>query len=359
MLFYYESTTVFLFENVNQQPQFICDLQELENSDFTFFAKNTNIMNDDFSNSLNPFISKYLLNGIKPFYHLSLKYNTISKSNKFRFIIVKFNRDIVFVPYKIIQIIKTKQIRFFYFPISINSNKDNSDKVFDILIKKNFVSFVVTESELNDIEIRRNYLSIKRLFEYDDYFYQLDNKQHYLTGKYRSKNYINKLLNSQNVKIQFQDICDTKTTNDIFDLRNIWANGMEERGSVISKDSDSLFNFFCRSNDTNIKKILIYFNGTLISLKVFLCDFERCYADCIYIHHFWESDNDEQHKILQNITEIQKWLSWKYLYQDNGIKTVYLAGCRQSEHRLLKHKERICDSKIQYSIIKNNNSYGI
>jgi hypothetical protein len=49
--------------------------------------------------------------------------------------------------------------------------------------------------------------------------------------------------------------------------------------------------------------------------------------------------------------EIQKYLSWEHLYNHNGITHVYMAGCRPSEHRLLAHKKRISDGKVEYFIL--------
>ena len=90
---------------------------------------------------------------------------------------------------------------------------------------------------------------------------------------------------------------------------------------------------------------------------MFLVDDEHGVCDCLYIHHIWDDGGDPVlHRITQNITEIQKYLCHLHFYiRESGLfQTVYLAGCRPSEHRLLKHKERISDGKITYYLFNKN-----
>ena len=88
----------------------------LEHLDFKYFANSPNILNESFAEYLQPYYDQYIKNGNKPFYHCSLAYNTILDDKKFRFLIVATHNTKVFVPYKVIQLLKTRQIRFLTIP---------------------------------------------------------------------------------------------------------------------------------------------------------------------------------------------------------------------------------------------------
>lgn len=296
---------------------------------FRWFASNTNILNNDYADKIKQFYERME----KPFYNLSLDYNSMTKESKFRFLLIDVGEDKVFAPYKVIQLMKTKQIRFFGFPISERNNKANERKVFEALKKLSFVKFVFME----------RISGASRLPEYDDYFYELDNRK-FATSRYRAKNHINKLLANTDVQISF-----TKApySASFKELRKEWKLGMEARGSKVSTSSDRCFTNIINSRNKNLRFISVFYKGKLLSLQVFLLN--EAYADLLYIHHLWDGIGEEK-RILGNIVEIQKYLSWKFLF-GQGIKRIYLAGCRPTEHRLLKHKQRTCDGKIEYYIL--------
>ena len=303
------------------------NVMETLDKDFSWFASNPNILNNDYADKVKPFYER----AGKPFYNLSLDYNTMTKDSKFRFLLIDEGEDKVFAPYKVIQLMKTKQIRFFGFPISEISNKANEQKVFDALKKLPFVKFVFSEK----------ISGASRQTEYDDYFYELDNPK-FATSRYRSKNYINKLLANPDVQIAFTQA----PYNAAFqELRKAWKEGMEARGSKVSPVSDRCFTNIINSRNKNLRFISVFYKGKLLSLQVFLL--KEAYADLLYIHHLWKG---EEKRILSNIVEIQKYLSWKFLFEQ-GVERVYLAGCRPTEHRLLKHKQRTCDGRIEYYLL--------
>lgn len=317
-------------------------LSALDGLDFRWFASNTNFLTDDYADVLQPYYDEYVRNGRKPFYNLSLAYNTMTDDKKFRFLLVTTEAgDEVFIPYKVIQILKTRQIRFFGFPMSKNKIKYNEKIVFEKLNNLDFTRFVFTSEKITG--------KVSRIVEYDDYYYTLNDKTAiYGTSRYRSKNYINKLLKDPNVRITFS----VMPNNAAFDeLRDKWKAGMTERGSFVSIVHDRHFAHITQSHHIDLRYLCIYYRDVLVSLQVFLCNATFQYADCLFIHHLWKSEDETIRKILGNIVEIQKYLSWEYLYNRGGITRIYLAGCRPSEHRLLAHKERISDSKVEYFIL--------
>jgi hypothetical protein len=138
---------------------------------------------------------------------------------------------------------------------------------------------------------------VNRIVEYDDYFYTLDDKTAtYGTSRYRSKNYINKLLNDPDVRITFGVTPD----NVAFDeLRKAWKTGMTERGSFVSTVEDRHFAHITASHNIDLRFLCIYHRDVLVSLQVFLCNATFQYADCLYIHHLWQSDDEVRRKSLE------------------------------------------------------------
>lgn len=326
---------IFKFEFKPQEVRF----DELRTHDFDWFKSNPNFLCASYDDALSPYYDIYKQRGVKPFYHLSPTYNTVMNDTHFRYLIVRFGGDKVFVPYKVIQILKTKQIRFFNKPVSRDGNTEHENAVFYKLNSLDFVKFVLTESERMD--------GYEPLVEYDDYYFTLDDKDHkYNSSKYRSKNYINQIFSNKDVTLEYGCTADAKQ---LLSLYEVWKNGMIKNGSVVTKSNDKQFTDLMFSTNIKIQYIVIYYKSRPISCQSFILEKEHGYCDCLFIHHIWDDDGDKiLHRITQNITEIQKYMCHYFLYLREGIQTVYIAGCRPSEHRLLKHKQRISDGKIAY-----------
>ena len=326
------------------------DDEKLSTLCFDDFKTMANILNDDYSEYLADYYNQYELDGVKPFYNTSLSYNSITHEKKFRFIIVLLNDDEVFVPYKVIQIVKTKQIRFFGFPVSKSRSIVNVKRVFYELSKMDFTRFVFAYVDINKTKsvIPNN---AERIVEYYDFYYSICGITKYKTSKYRSKNYINKLFNDDNISIS----CSSQpNVNSFCELREKWKNGMVERGHIVPSTSDDCFKKIIKSQNSDLRFICIYYKKSLISLQVFLCNEKFGYADCLYILHLWDNESIVPlMRILNNIVEIQKYLSWLFLYENNSgtIKRIYIAGCRPTEKRLLAHKEKMSDGVIEYFIV--------
>ena len=321
-------------------------IKDVKSLDFNWFRTNTNILNDTFKEDLDVFYDIYAERDIKPCFFISSTYNTIANEKKFRFMFVTFeDNDIVFVPYKVIQIMNLKQIRIIYNPVSKNKNIEHEKLVFNVLNDFSFTKFVTTDTTI---------VEKTPLLEYNDYYFTLyDKKDKYQSSKYCSKNYINKLFANEDIQIE-QDFGAINVKR-LDSLYNAWKEGATKNGSNITKHSDILYHNIVSSGVKNLYHIIIYYKSEPISSQIFLCNQKYGYCDCLYINHLWDSNNDNVLKrILNNIVEIQKYLCFKYLYKVYDIKSIYLAGCMPDEHRLLKHKERICDSKIEHFLLNKN-----
>lgn len=313
----------------------------LKNSGFSDFAANSNLLTLDFNDSIEGFLETHFATFGKPFFRLSPFYNSVTHEKKFRFLYICVNDDVVFAIYKVVQIYATKNIRFFGFPISKKNDKETEKIVLDLLRSKPFVSFLTQEYRDNS----------QRICMYDDYFYNLDNKtKRYETSKYRSKNYINVIEKNENFSVTFGDSRNVKALEI---LRQHWAKGKEHRGEHVNA-TDTTFNKIITSNDNDLYFLTVFYKNRAISLQVFFKNDKHHYCDCLYILHLWDACGDETlQKALNNIVEIQKYLSWKFLYK-RGVNRIYLAGCRESNRKLLAHKERISDGKLEYFIKYND-----
>lgn len=275
----------------------------------------------------------------KPFYHLNPLYNTILNNNQFQYIIVDFekNKDSVMICYKIIQIMKLKQIRIIGEPISLNNIEENINIIYKKLLNLSFIRIVT---------MNNNILNGDKLVEYNDYFYDFNLRK--FNGQFKSKNGINKMLSNTDFKVIVNNIVDKGY---IEPLRKEWTLQMEENGSKVSNQSTKdFYKVIGYKNLNNINIILTYKNSP-ISIQNFLINPNLKYADCLYINHIGRnhSDDIELQRVLKNLSDIQNYLAFIYL-DEYGIKNVYVAGCRPQEKRLLKHKHNITDGFIEYYI---------
>ena len=278
------------------------------------------------------FSSKYNKD-FKPFYHLNPLYNTILNNNQFQYIIVDFekNKDRVMICYKIIQIMKLKQIRIIGEPISLNNIEENINIIYKKLLNLSFIRIVT---------MNNNIFNGDKLVEYNDYFYDFNLRK--FNGQFKSKNGINKMLSNTDFKVI---VSNTVDKGYIEPLRKEWILQMEENGSKVSNQSTKDFYKVVGYKNLNNINIILTYKNSPISIQNFLINPNLKYADCLYIN----SDDIELQRVLKNLSDIQNYLAFTYL-DEYGIKNVYVAGCRPQEKRLLKHKHNITDGFIEYYI---------
>jgi len=334
----FNMTQLELFDN--PRPD-IVDIQTVKSYGFDDFKDKGYILNEKYSDVLSDYLELYKKINGKPFYNLSLSYNTIMNDKHYKYLLVKIDDDVVFAVYKVIQIVKTKQIRVIGFPVSKNQNTKHQELLTSVFESFDFTKLVTSKKQSGNI----------RLIEYDDYYINLEKrKELYETSRFRSKYYINKIEKSDKVKVTYSSLIDKK---DAIEIRKAWVRGMALRGSIVSSENSRKFYRLISSSHQNLRFLGIYCGGILISLQVFLLSIGNEYCDCLYIHHLWsdyEQYDETTVMILKNITKIQNYFAYEFLNKQEGVKTVYLAGCRPSERRLLAHKNNICDGKIEYYI---------
>lgn len=332
----------FLFEN-----DYKCwTLDELSNADFELF-KATNTLIDDYNVAIEDFYGK-LYNGQHniPFYHCLPTLNSVVGEKKFKFVAVTIGDDEIFFAYKVIQILKTRQIRVFDTPISRNGNNDNIENVIKSLSCKPFVRFCFTTNHLPFYE------SVvcghaQRLVEYDNYYYINDMAKD-ITNRQKKNFGIRLLDENENFKVALNEkikLCDLQG------IRNDFSKYLKERGSTVNKKDDEEFYNICVSKSDNIKIITIRYNGVLIHINVLYVVRKLNIAYSLYDiskHEYDRQDSILKKAIEHNMTEKIKYYTSLLLPM---VKFVYILGCRPSEHRLLAHKERISDGKVEYFIL--------
>ena len=315
----------------------------LNNSNkFIFWKDEGKILNEKNKKELYKFY-KIKYNELNPyFYHLDPTYNSIINSNKFFYIIIEINNDIILVCYKVIQILKTKQIRIIEQPISFNNNQNNEQIILDICKKNDFIK-IVTKN-----------ISNKICEEYTNFYHNYNEKR--FNGHFFSKHGINKFNKNQNFNIKiFNTELDEQEKLKIIDLRKKWKIGMEENNSVISSANDKDFFKFLKMNSNDnykIIKIIFYYKDNPIGFIGLTYDNILNICICHYIIHlgrmkFDNIDND-LYIVLKNINDIQTYFMLSLLNKLYNINRIYILGCRPKEKRLLKHKEKVTNGKIIY-----------
>lgn len=318
-------------------------IDELCSYNFDSF-KNGNVLNSSFSSVVDCFFDKvYTDSNVIPFYHCLPLLNDLTNEKKYRFLVISIGNDEVFFVYKIIQIVKTKQIRVFDAPISKMDNIDNVKKTIEILYQKKFVRFCFSTSfaKLYDSHIG----IAKRLVEYDNYFYY--NKKECQTSSKRYKVGANLAESGSGFKV----VIDKKPTRkDLMTIRNDFNNYLVSRGSVLNSNDDEEYIKICTYQGEEIRILSFYFDNVLIHISVLYVIEKWHVAYTIYdisLHNYDKTNPTLKRVISHNMTEKVKY--YMSLFFPN-IDKIYVLGCRPTEHRLLAHKEKICDGKLEYYI---------
>lgn len=314
----------------------------LENSDFDFFKSGELLQ--DYNKEINAYYEKFYTDKFKiPLYHCLPTLNRIVNDGKFRFLLVDVKGDTVLVVYKIIQILKTKQIRVFDTPISKSNNDTSVNTIIEVLKTKPFVRFVF--SEFVDVF---NKDEAKRLIEYDNYYYTREKVYENTPKAKLKKRGILDLVENKNFKIC---VSNSVNKNDATKIRKDFNQYLDETRKKKSISDDKEFLKLATSNDKRIKCISIYYKGDIVYCSVFyvLKDLRVAYKLYDMQSRHYDHEDEVLNKTMQkNMTEKMKYIAFKYL-QD--VDVVYILGCMPNEHRLIKHKEMKCEGKIKYYII--------
>ena len=321
-------------------------LDELSNAGFELF-KTANTLSDDYGVTIDEFYGK-LYHGQHniPFYHCLPTLNSIVREKKFMFSVVTIGDDEIFFAYKVIQILKTRQIRVFDIPVSRNGIYANIENVIKLLSCKPFVRFCFISNYLQ-MYARVVNGQAQRLVEYDNYYYTNDLCKG-ITNR-EKKNYGIRLLeNNDDFVVSLNE---RMKLRDLQSIRNDFNEYLLQRGSSVNKKDDDEFYDICILPNNKINIITIRYKGVLVHINVLYVVKKMNVAYSLYdisLHDYDMTDTKLKKAIEHNMTEKIKYYTSLLLPE---VSVVYILGCRPSEHRLLAHKERISDGKVEYFIL--------
>ena len=317
-------------------------LNDLRNADFIFFKRQPHLSLEHKS-VIYDYYNDYYNAKRLPFYHCLPTLNDIVGDNKFRFCIVTIGDDNVFFTYKIIQILTTRQIRVFDTPISKQHDQSHISTVLEILKNKEFVRFCFSEQTQPQILNKEN---SKRLVEYDNYYYSKDVIANVTTRKL-NKWGIGELMHNNDFAI---NIAHSISLHDAKIIRKDFNEYLTSNKRKSSKNDDKEFFRLATSGHENIRIISIKYKCEIIFIRVLIILPIIGVAYSLYNmqrRRYDESDHVLKKFLSHNMTDKIKWITFHVL---EGIEKIYMLGCPPSEHRLIKHKEKLCEGKIKYYI---------
>ncbi len=264
------------------------------------------------------------------FYHCMPEYNSSIANTQFKYVIFAMDTDKVFVAYKIITIMTTRQVRLFDAPISLYGNIEHEKQLLDKLKSLDFVKIAFKQNTPYLLEANE-------LLEYNDFY--IDFSVHKL-----SKRYLNMFYRCKQFDIQIKSSLSNFEIVALLDLRKTWSTYLSA-----SKSSFKEFENILRHPVGNIRFIVVYYKDKPISVEIILITALN-YANMLFEIKTREKicDTEMEQKFLNYGVAKLRNIYIRLLLKDWHMTRLYLAGCRPSEHRLLKHKQKISDGVIKY-----------
>lgn len=323
-------------------------INDIINSNFDFF-KNQNYLNYDNKNEIEKFLYDY--NWQNPlYYHCNLVFNKITKDNKYKYIVINYDNDKVFIMFKVVQFIKVKKIKIIDKPFSLNKNVNNEKKIIEILLKKDFVNVIFKEKYK---EFYKHYIFNESVQDFDYYIdFNIEYEKSFLP-KYKHKKRINRYENNSDFKVEIVE--------NVYDYNSF--NELREKWSLVKKDvkKDNGFKNFI--NDKNFNKLFlnIYYKGKLIFNSCFIV--EKDYLINVYQSSLskYYRQNDENIYLKNSMSDIDDVANYyiSKTFFNTYIKRSYIAGANPKHIDLVNFKENHSQGKIKYYKIsggQNENS---
>ncbi|WP_304393122.1 hypothetical protein [uncultured Clostridium sp.] len=142
-------------------------LESFNKSDksYDFLLKNSFPINIEVKDIIDMFLNKIITLNTMPNYIVSPEWGEAANNYRIRFVIITHNSDFIFVPIKLIAMMKVKYATISHEPISLNGNNQNIIDVLEVL--KDFdIQYIMTiENEQNDKDYyMNNYYCVKDVF---------------------------------------------------------------------------------------------------------------------------------------------------------------------------------------------------
>ena len=257
-------------------------------------------------------------------YNMLPDYCKLVNQYRMRYIEIKFDDgDIVAFVFKIVQVIKTKQIKLFEIPFSKNDNINNVNLIIKHLyntLDKNFVllSSIYTNGELDVYNC--------------NYYYNYEYYHNKVTNKYRRKHRFARYESNFNLEI-FSNL--NNTNKQIFiDIYNQWYQ---------LKNNPASSNEFMHALKTKNKNY-IYYIGTLNNIPC-ICGIGIITKFGLYIA--FEFSLDRVNILYDSIVIYASKILSEKIYNEFNIYNIYKLGARKNNKGLIAFKERTSKDKIK------------
>lgn len=328
-------------------------LSELVNKGFDYYLSNCNFIVESNRSEIQEFEDINIHNFFKRNHvDMNLSNNTASKIKSFRYILFFYNSRTWIIKYRIITIQKTRQVRFYEIPqckYKYSGYVNDVIEIINALKNVEFVKFAFCEFLLDVFNKTKYKNEIHRCNIMDEFYYDISsNNLKYKSGRFLSKRYINQVIHNCDISFSISNTIDIAESSN---LRKEWCDGMLLKGDHVRVSSERKFNNFINYANSiyadEIMVISLRYKGKLV-MQQFLIDDKSLFCESIFYVHIWDYGSDVILKrIIHNLTDIRKYLSWLFL---KGSDRKIFFGVAQNKD-LRKHKEMICDGFVKYYIM--------
>lgn len=320
-------------------------LREIYSYTFDDFKSKGYLLNSDYEDIILMYYKKVYKNEyIIPFYHCLPTLNSLTKDKKFKFLVVRRGEDSILLVYKVIQILKTRQIRFFDIPISLNGIEENQYELICDLSKKDFVRFCYSFPFTDWFNTAYG----DRYPQYDNYYKSRSWYDSKCNCSWMRQKGVSSILKNKDFDVSLSKSVDF---NDAKFIRENFNSYIESNNGIVSKNDDNEFYNVIRNENklNNVYYFTVYYKGGIIMLTVVLVVKELNVAYELYNmkkRGFYEDDIEK--KVLEhNISEKTSFFIFYFL---KYIQRLYVLGYMPSEKRLAKHKANIYQNCLKYYI---------
>ena len=256
-------------------------------------------------------------------YNMLPDYCKLVNEYRMRYVEIEFNNDLVGFCFKVVQIIKTKQIKLFEIPFSLNRNNDNVKIVLSHLIKVLNKQFVLISNIYSNGELDK---------EDCNYYYNYHYYQNRVTPKYRRQHRFKRY--EDNFELKILKSLDNDSIKDFIEIQNTWHKLKKNPASPQS------FLKALKVKGSNYIYYLGYFKTTPC-----ICGIGIKTKFGIYI--VFEYSLDRTSILYDTIVIYTSKILTELLYQKYGDINFYKLGARKTEKGLLEFKERTSEDKIK------------
>ena len=256
-------------------------------------------------------------------YNMLPDYCKLVNEYRMRFVIVRFNDgDEVGFCFKVIQIIKTKQIKLFEIPFSKNHNDQNVKLVIQHLYQHLKAQFVLLSNIYSSCEIDK---------ENCNYYYNYSYYKARITPKYRRSHQLKRY--ESNFNLVLLDSLDETTKSQFLEIHTKWYSLKKNPASPKS------FLNALKIKSKNIKYYIGYLNNVPCVCGIYL-------KTKFGIYIIFEYSLDRLNILYDTIIIYTSKILTEQLYPIYDDINIYKLGARKTEKGLLEYKERTSKDKI-------------